>query len=98
MSSPMQKTLGSRSISSQIPWRIASRYVSSGMPEEFTTFAKRNCHLEDRVMAQLGFLFRGVIVSEVVLQAKRRACPERLTIGKKRTGPCVDRRRCTRDP
>src|SRR5437588_6730082 len=27
MSSPRQKTAGSRSISSQIPWRMASRYV-----------------------------------------------------------------------
>src|SRR6266480_2445344 len=28
MSSPMQNTVGSFSISSQIPWRMASRYVS----------------------------------------------------------------------
>src|SRR5690349_20926057 len=33
MSSPMQNTAGSRSISSQIPWRIASKYVSCGMTD-----------------------------------------------------------------
>src|ERR1019366_8201639 len=33
MSSPMQKTAGSRSIASQMPWRIASRYVTGAMFE-----------------------------------------------------------------
>src|SRR5947209_4780642 len=42
MSSPMQKTVGSRSISSQIPWRIASRYVSWGMTGKFTTLLAWN--------------------------------------------------------
>src|SRR5450755_1311986 len=31
MSSPMQKTVGSRSISSKMPWRIASRYVTGAI-------------------------------------------------------------------
>src|SRR5215813_15350011 len=34
MSSPRQKTVGSFSISSQIPWRMASRYVSWGIGYE----------------------------------------------------------------
>src|SRR5438093_3453334 len=31
MSSPMQKTVASRSISSNSPWRMASRYVTSAI-------------------------------------------------------------------
>src|SRR5579859_2431133 len=43
MSSPRRKTVGSRSISSQIPWRMASRYVSMGMVRPH--FVLAGCHL-----------------------------------------------------
>src|SRR6185437_1397147 len=50
------------------------------------------------VMAQFGFLFSGVTLREAIVQAERRACPERLSTGKKRMGSWVKHRRCARDP
>src|SRR3954466_2697152 len=49
MSSPMQKTAGSRSISSQMPSRIASRYVTAAIEFLFSIHEKLNLRRIARV-------------------------------------------------